>query len=414
MHGILLADLPLCTGLTPGATGGWDIRDFKSEAQGVAPYVYKDTTRPTSLRLGELCVTEKPMTTGVVSDYLRIRGQSSTLPIGSASLAGAGGVQPWQAASFTFGTDTYTSNGSTQPRPEWDTRLFCASAEWSRSGTAQTIYTANTRALSQGYQQDPAATVTDFSFNSFGNLGFQRVATPTALTALSVTASTCRYITRLDLTVCEFRFESALAEPVRECKLATWWADDFELQKPYENNTPPDVTFCQANPTWPGCAFIHPDIDGSSPAICNGQPPFLWSGNWLDFTWVPAAFLHLGTVFQHWSTCLFMPKEGFDKQRWIANNWESSSAGAMQGVFESLGAAVSIPSTCGVIITGVPEYGIPTINTCSWNAWAGPIRLVLYWSIIGLSAIWVMQFVAGLVTGVLNKRMNNPLGGADS
>lgn len=407
-HGQLVSELPACDDLSIPSYGGWDIRDFGSTAHthNWAGYP-RENHRPVALRLGEPCLRiASPASTDPVSNVLGIRYQTDVLPIGSSDLAGAGGSSPWQSAAFTLGTSTYTANGSTDPRPFWDTRLFCASSEWSRGGSGETIYVANTRALSQAYVQQPNTTGSLGTFSVFSTLGFNRTSAPTALTALNYSSTVCKYITRVDLTVCEHRWQDGLTDPVRTCKLATWWAGDFQLQQPYDDNSGPGTPFCALQPTWPGCAFIDPDIDPSSPDVCAGAIPFLWSGDWLDWSWVPAAFNHLGTLFAHYGRCMFVPLGGFDRTGAVSSAWTNSAAGEVASAASSAVESFQWENGCGVLGTGTGAmFGDVTIDTCTWSSWATPIRTVLGVGVLALGGWWIVGFVWRTAASVINRRV---------
>lgn len=411
LHGQLLTDLPLCSSLTePPSSGGWDMRDFSSTAPSLSWLGKRDITRANTIRLNEPCLASKPPTpTDNITQYLRIRYHAATLPIGSTDNGGAGGTAPWDSASYVFGTDTYTANGATEPRPTWDTRIFCGSAEWTRSGNGQTIYTANTRQLQGGYQQQPTDTVTNFTMGFSNNLGFNRVATPTALSAIQVQGQVCRYVSRIDLTVCEFNWVDGVTDPVRTCKLATWWAGDYQTQKPYENHNDPQAEFCKRYPTYPGCAFIDPDVDPGSPTLCDSAHPFLWSGNWLDFSWVPAAFNHLGTMFAFYGKCMFVPLGGWDRNGWVSSAWSSSVAGEVASAASDAIGAYQWGDSCGVIGSGTgTTWGIVNLNTCTWSAWAGPAKVVLSWGVLIAGGWFILHFVWATAMSVINRKIPTP------
>lgn len=219
-------------------------------------------------------------------------------------------------------------------------------------------------------------------------------------TVQAPTAAACPFIVGVRIRVTTYA--NGTTTPIYSSM--TWGADLSYRGGQFIPDTPPGVIICRINVNASAdCPFLLGplgEMDGTDGAqVCANAPVPAW----LDFSW-------LGAWVQHYARCLFYPVNGWDRGHWISTAWAGTGASQLLTVTTSIGSAFTFASSCGVIFstggTG-PIKGF-TINTCDWAEWSA-IRVIIGIGLAGMFAWWAIGFVSSLVTGVLNKRVPNPL-----
>lgn len=388
---------PCGTVTTAPGTGGWSDRTYHSESRVGSGGLWK---RPVSLRLMEPCSTLDGTTTQLVGVALQLRAMATGFSVASPNPGNCS--VDWCSAAVVAGE--HAGAGT----PPGFTGAVCSSQQWSKPGTNQTPYTLTNGSSAFGQNTVAATgTVQTGNYGAWNGIG------------ATVSSNTCKYIVTLSVSICELDkgFIDLATTPTghRTCYGAQWNAQQAALEAPYTDaRQTPEELACQHYGAQADCAFIDPNIDGSTAVVCENPPPFLWSGDWLDFSWVPASLQHVGALFVHYGRCLFVPIGGFDEGAWISSAWEASAAGEVASAASSAALAYQWGESCGVIGSGSGStFGNVVINTCAWSAWATPIRVILGWGILIAGGWFILQFVWSTAMSVINRKMPAPMAEAE-
>lgn len=377
--GVPIADLPACTNAASGPannpTGGWSGRDFLT--------LGRDDTNtpvaPTVMTLGEVCRNPD-----------RPNGARIGIPIAYSRLAYASSAPRMPQLWVGY----YPTTGAIDGPTSTDVFIRCQTTEWATSRTAR--YGGLNGSYPGGSYLNAGAfadsTERTHQFNGYINVA----------TSPQATDSVCPFIHSVQTIVCKW-VAGSTGEVYGEdytCHGTTWSAEQWFTKKPYKPE-PPLVQVCLA----PGiehadCAFILPDqyVDGTDfDQVCAGAP----APAWLDFSWLP-------NFVGHYARCLFAPANGFDRGSWISTNWESSAAGDIGASVAEVADSFAFSSSCGVLFSTSAIVPL-TINTCDWNAWAGPLRLIVGIGVLVLFCWWAVGFLTSSILSIVNRKMPNPL-----
>lgn len=257
-------------------------------------------------------------------------------------------------------------------------KFTCASSEWSKPSTHQIRSSSNAFQETAGWDgngRDPNVTYNNFASGT-------------------INVTNCPYLvsvyTQLHLPI---RGES----PASFAKSydQTWTAENYFRQKPYKIESDAE-TICKIFQS-AECAWINPPDDPA--AICDWAPEMAW-GNW---DWLP-------DTIAHYSKCLFVPVDRFDRKDVLADQLEESVFGPVGTIIDETTSAFNYSGTCGTVVSadGGPLDGFD-INTCDWSGWAPPIKTFLSFALGGLSAWFIIVFFLSTLGGIFSRKTPSPL-----
>lgn len=350
-------------------TGGWDERQWISDGTIAANTASPPPAiRALVLEFGEPCYVAGAFTSSI--RWGMVEGQMSY---------GSAGTPP------SVGSEIYIGASAAHPASEHLTYLRCQSSEWA------TTYTDVYMTTSGGW--------------FLGGLSFGDGAvhnTSGHNWAWDPSAS-CAYIREIHLSVCPL---SGFSQTGGTCVPAIWSAERSFKGVLYEDD-PPEEAICKVHPEHPDCVYVLPPetIDGTDfDTVCAYAPVFGWG----DWNW-------LKDFVGHYARCLFQPVNGFDREGSVGLAWEDSPASELNTDMASIAGSVDVTEACGMLFnTGswsvMPDFGV---NTCTWGSWGGPLKTFLSAVVTIFGGIWLIWLTVNTIVGVLNKRTDNPLGGAE-
>ncbi|QEO10011.1 hypothetical protein [Protaetiibacter larvae] len=216
------------------------------------------------------------------------------------------------------------------------------------------------------------------------------------------TSSDCPYLVEIEFWVCAYTGHSP---DDYGCGQDTWSADRFRQHSGYAN---PDAgateTICRLYPDDPQCyALLNPPyVDGTDwDQVCGAGFPAL---TWGDYTWLPAVIGHL-------AECLFVPANGFDRHHVIQSAVSTSAVGDLQALITAGADAFTYSPGCGVLVGDALGGDGENINTCEWSSWAAGAKQVITLLLLAGFALWALNFIIDMVTGIPNRTTPSPTGG---
>lgn len=227
------------------------------------------------------------------------------------------------------------------------------------------------------------------------------------------TMADCGYLNRIDLYVCAW---AGNGPDTDACWNVFWTADKWRTNTPYTgtDSDDPGYLVCDLYPTAPGCYdILNPVyVDGTEfSVVCAGAPVFEAPG-WSNFgDWVPSLLGWVGATVGHYSECLFVPVNGWDRNGVVDAAWKSSPIGQLNElVMGTFGDLASMTGTCGQIVDVPIWEASMVIDTCSWS-WAVPMREMLTWSVLALGGFGIISFLINTTLSLIKSPAPNPIGG---
>jgi len=224
----------------------------------------------------------------------------------------------------------------------------------------------------------------------------------TDLMKFGPTATTCKYLSAITLTVCVY---VSNGPDGYSCNTTEWLFDKWQLGPLYEPLVPQEQ-ICE-HVTNGGMdadceRYLYPERkDYSTYADACPNPP---EPAWLDFGWLPEF------VAYH-AKCLFVPQGGADADGSVRAKVAASSIGQLASIFTTFNTALTYSGGCGVVASYSGPSGFSfSMNTCDLESFSGvkPYLSAVLWIAFGFWSIW---FVAAILLGIINRRSPNPMGG---
>jgi len=256
--------------------------------------------------------------------------------------------------------------------------IFCSATEWtSPSGTG--IFE---------YDSGLARNI----YSSSGPITPHRLGTTSrteaAFGAAIVTSGFCPYLVRMQAVVKYHTDGSTIPKYRQYVWTANQWAKGYTYDDPNKYEA-----LCEENSLYQECIYYDPPEDGSNfgAACANGPVPV-----WLDFSWLPAAI-------GHYARCLFLPLNGWDREKLVELAYSQSSLAEVGGQISNVFAPFDIAGSCGPLFTSgagtpLPGFGI---NTCSWTTLGNQVKPFLAAAILLSSGWFILVRIVNWTMGLL-------------
>lgn len=219
----------------------------------------------------------------------------------------------------------------------------------------------------------------------------------------SFTTADCPFIDSISVMICTWQGNGP---DTGSCAQYLWDADAWREHRGYtgSDGQPPGGLLCTIYPQAPGCYEVinPPYVDGTDFAqVCGNAPAFTAPG-WDNFgNWVPALLDWVGASIGHYSECLFIPINGWDRDGVVEAAWQDSPIGQVNDIVTGTFSRVSsMTGTCGTIVDVVLFDTPVVIDTCSWT-WAVPMRNLLQWALLALGGFAIAGFLVNTTLSLI-------------